>query len=140
MATMLLKKKTASIGPEANGILISGAEFDNRRRADRVIWAGLGRSPKKGEIATIVVELVSARKRDRLRDYVAKRGEYPKAGVKEYWGLDRFQRYMTVFTRGRKGKRLIKENQTYATDLLPGFELKATRLFRLADRWDAEEA
>src|SRR5262249_16982831 len=31
----------------------------NRRRADRVIWAGLGRLPRKKDMPTIVVEFVS---------------------------------------------------------------------------------
>ena len=30
----------------------------HRRRADRVIWAGLGRKPRRGETPTIVVEFV----------------------------------------------------------------------------------
>src|SRR5450432_1229757 len=37
----------------------------NRRKADRVIWAGLGRLPRKAETPTVVVEFVSSRKRDR---------------------------------------------------------------------------
>src|SRR5262245_7911968 len=41
----------------------------NRRKADRVIWAGLGRQPRRGEVPTIIVEFVSAGKRDRQRDY-----------------------------------------------------------------------
>src|SRR5437870_236412 len=41
----------------------------NRRRADRVIWAGLGRPPRRGELPTIVVEFVSEGKRRYRRDY-----------------------------------------------------------------------
>ena len=44
----------------------------NRRRADRLIWAGLGRLPAEYEKPTIVVEFVSKRKRDRDRDYRTK--------------------------------------------------------------------
>src|SRR5947208_7680942 len=57
----------------------------NRRKADRVIWAGLGRLPRKSENPTIVVEFVSSRKRDRERDYDAKREDYRKAKIQEYW-------------------------------------------------------
>jgi len=40
---------------------------DSRRRADRVIWAGLGRLPKvKEDVPMVVVEFVSAALRDRL--------------------------------------------------------------------------
>src|SRR5215471_9031399 len=53
----------------------------NRRRADRVIWAGLGRRPRKGETPSVIAEFVSAGKRDRLRDYEEKRDEYMEIGV-----------------------------------------------------------
>src|SRR6266852_5857246 len=44
---------------------------DGRRLADRVIWAGLGRIPDwRHELPAVVVEFVSARRRDRQRDYV----------------------------------------------------------------------
>src|ERR1700720_2348875 len=42
----------------------------NRRRADRVIWAGLGHRPKwNTETPTIIAEFVSSGKRDQKRDY-----------------------------------------------------------------------
>src|SRR5436309_403189 len=68
---------------------------DNRRRADRVVWAGLGRLPRRGETPTIVVEFVSRRKRDQRRDYLVKREEYLGVGLKEYWIIDRFSHSMT---------------------------------------------
>src|SRR5262245_60796661 len=50
---------------------------ENRRRADRVIWAGLGRVPDPAvDVPTIIVEFVSRAKRDRRRDYEEKRQEY----------------------------------------------------------------
>src|SRR5205823_3864670 len=48
----------------------------NRRRADRVIWAGLGRLPAEDETPTIIVEFVSKGRANRLRDYETKRAEY----------------------------------------------------------------
>jgi Uma2 family endonuclease len=66
---------------------------DDRRRPDRVIWAGLGRQPRKGETPTIIVEFVSSGKRARQRDYEEKRDEYLAIGVKEYWIIDRFERF-----------------------------------------------
>ena len=59
-----------------------------RRRADRVIYAGLGRPPREGETPTVVVEFVSAGKRSLLRDYEEKRDEYLALGVREYWIVD----------------------------------------------------
>lgn len=113
----------------------------DRRRADRVIWAGLGRLPRRHETPTIAAEFVSAGKRDRRRDYELKRDEYMRIRIQEYWVFDRFERMLTVFTRqaGRTRRRVFHENQVYATPLLPGFELPLARLFALADRWPAEE-
>src|SRR5258707_1309772 len=45
----------------------------NRRRPDRVIWASLGRRPRKHETPSIVVEFVSPGKRNEKRDYQLKR-------------------------------------------------------------------
>src|SRR5260370_18690252 len=59
---------------------------DSRRRADRVIWAGLGRQPDpRRDPPTIVVEFVSAGKRSRRRDYLEKRKEYLAAGRAGNW-------------------------------------------------------
>jgi Uma2 family endonuclease len=113
----------------------------NRRKPDRVLWAGLGRRPRKDETPTIIIEFVSRRKRDRERDYRTKRVEYRQAGVKEYWVVDRFLRTMTVFVRGKK-PQVVAENGVYRTDILPGFELPLAKLLKSADYWavsDTEE-
>jgi len=109
----------------------------NRRRADRVIWAGLGRLPGPNETPTIIIELVSKGKINQERDYVAKRAEYREIGVKEYWIIDRFSRTMTVclFAADRDQELVIAADQTYATTLLPGYELALRRLLELAERW-----
>ena len=113
---------------------------DNRRRPDRVIWAGLGRLPRERELPTIIVEFVSKRKRDRVLDYETKRDEYIDAGVKEYWVIDRFQRIMTVFSKShaRIRRKVVQTQQSYRTDLLPGFDLRIAKLFALADDWSDE--
>jgi Uma2 family endonuclease len=109
----------------------------NRRRVDRVIWAGLNRVPRKDEFPTILVDFTSYHKRDHLRDYEDRRNEYQASGVKEYWIVDRFQRIMTVFTMkaGKVVKRVIREHQVYTTPLLPGFELPLAELLAQADQW-----
>ena len=110
----------------------------NRRRADRVIWAGMGRFPDEAhEVPTIAVEFVSARRRDWLRDYEEKRDEYLAAGVREYWVVDRFRRTMTVYRRHPAGVAplVIKDGETYQTELLPGLEVPLARLLATADRW-----
>jgi Uma2 family endonuclease len=113
----------------------------NRRRADRVLWAGLGRLPEEGEPPTIVVELVSEGKLNRERDYVAKRTEYREIGVKEYWIIDRFTRTMTVyrFSQGRDEEQVIPSTHAYETPLLPGFELPLGQLLKLAERWSRKK-
>ena len=109
----------------------------NRRRADRVIWSGLGRLPDVDrDLPTIAVEFVSAGRRNREGDYEAKREEYFAAGLAEYWIVDRFRRELTVH-RGpldRATEHVVREGEIYATSLLPGFELPVGRLFEEADR------
>jgi len=109
----------------------------NRRRADRVIWAGLGSDPERGEVPTIIAEFVSEGKVSQERDYVAKRTEYREIGVREYWVIDRFETSLTVyrFLADKDEVRIVSEAQTYETPLLPGFVLPLKRLLALADRW-----
>lgn len=111
---------------------------DSRRRADRVIWAGLGRQPDPAtDVPTIVVEFVSKGRRNWQRDYVEKRDEYLELGVKEYWVIDRFERRMTVFKKVAEQivEAIVPEADVYRTNLLPGFELPLARLLAAADRW-----
>jgi Uma2 family endonuclease len=113
----------------------------SRRRADRVIWVGLGRLPDTTrDVPTIVVEFVSKSRRDRERDYEQKRRQYLDLGVKEYWIIDRFQRTMSVYRRdppvtGTERVATIPETETYRADLMPGFELPLSRLLTVADKW-----
>jgi Uma2 family endonuclease len=110
----------------------------NRRRADRVIWTGLGRVPEVDkDVPSIVAEFVSKRRRDVLRDYEAKRDEYLAAGVKQYWVIDRFRRIMTVYRQDAAGLSydIVKEGEIYQTDLLPGFKLPLSKLLAKADQW-----
>jgi Uma2 family endonuclease len=113
---------------------------DSRRRADRVIWAGLGRRPDpRRDKPTIVVEFVSAGKRSRRRDYLEKRREYLAAGVAEYWIIDRFRRVLTVY-RARKPQVVIQENEIHRSQLLPGFELPLAQILTVADQWQRKKS
>jgi Uma2 family endonuclease len=112
---------------------------DSRRRADRLIWAGLGRVPDwKKDLPSIAVEFVSRARRDRLRDYEEKRREYMELGIGEYWIVDRFRRIMMVIRNSPTGpvERIVQEQETYSTPLLPEFELSLARLLAIADRFD----
>ncbi|WP_165227505.1 Uma2 family endonuclease [Aquisphaera insulae] len=120
--------------------MIAGAE--NRRRADRVLWIGLGRAPDPDkDTPTIAIEIVSNRRRDRARDYDEKRREYLAAGIREYWIIDRFRRTMTVYSKepGESVEVVVKEGETYSSPLLPGFELPLAKIFGVADRWSASK-
>jgi Uma2 family endonuclease len=110
----------------------------SRRRADRVVWLGLGRVPNpEQDVPFIVIEFVSRRRRDQLRDYIEKRAEYLALGVIEYWVIDRFRRTLTVFRRsaGNDEEQLISEQETYRTTFLPGFELPLKKLLKVSDDW-----
>ena len=113
---------------------------EGRRRADRVIWTGLGRQPNLVmDVPTIVVEFVSAGRRSWQRDYVEKRDEYLPLGIVEYWVINRFDRTMTVFRKHEPdevAEQVVLEPDIYRCDLLPGFDLAITSLFAVADRWD----
>jgi Uma2 family endonuclease len=111
---------------------------ENRRRVDRAIWVGLGRLPEQGEPPAIIVEFVSEGKAAQERDYIVKRTEYRAIGAQEYWVIDRFRRTLTVYVFGldKDEVRVIPENHTYKTPLLPGFELPLARLLKLALQWD----
>ena len=106
---------------------------DSRRRADRLIWIGLGRKPNvRRDPPTIAIEFVSKTLRDRRRDYDEKRAEYMAVGVREYWIIDRFHRQMTVIRSGLPDL-VVGAASTYQTPLLPGFELPLGKLFQIAD-------
>ena len=111
---------------------------ENRRRADRVLWIGLGRTPDPhADLPTIVVEFVSGAHRDRVRDYLEKRQEYLAVGIQEYWIIDRFHRTMTAVRNqpGTPFEEIVREGGTYQTPLLPGFVLPLDRLLGVADDW-----
>jgi Uma2 family endonuclease len=108
---------------------------NSRRRADRLVWAGLGRQPRpRIDPPTIIVEFVSRGRRNRERDFQTKRTEYLGLGVQEYWIFDRFQRRLTV-CRPNQADQVVGEADTYRTPHLPGFELPVGQILAVADRW-----
>ena len=113
-----------------------------RRRVDRAIWVGLGRDPEEGEAPTIIAEFVSRGKVNQDRDYIVKRAEYREIGVHEYWVIDRFRRTLTVYIFSGESDqvRVIPENQSYESPLLPGFELPLGLLLKLTDRWSKKRS
>jgi Uma2 family endonuclease len=87
--------------------------------ASRNKGTGTGRAPD------LIFETVSGGGEDRQRDYVDKRAEYQKAGVKEYVIVDRFEERVTVLRRSR-GRFVASElgpGDTYTSPLLPGLKI-----------------
>jgi Uma2 family endonuclease len=112
-----------------------GSDF---RIADRLVWAGRGRRPcVETDLPDIAVDFVSGCRRDRQREYVDKRHEYIQAGIQEYWIVDRFERTMTVAMNAPVGKteRIIKQDESYESSLLPGFLVPLAKMLMTADQW-----
>jgi len=106
---------------------------DGRRLADRLIWTGLGRLPSvRRDVATIAVEFVSAGKRSRRRDYIEKKRDYRRAGLKEYWIIDRFERTLTLvsYRSGKPAEKVFHEKDKCRSALLPGFEIRLKELLK----------
>lgn len=87
-----------------------------------------GNSPWTRWIPHIVVEVVSEGGED--RDYVIKREEYLRIGVREYWIIDPRTREMRIL--GREGdvwsETILKERAVYRTPFLPGLEVRLEEL------------
>jgi Uma2 family endonuclease len=139
--------------PQGKSLDLTLPEHDLRtkiqvRRADRVLWTGLGRMPRtrgpvrRRDIPSIVVEFPSSRPADMRRDYEEKRIEYRDLGVREYWIFDRFRRALTVYRwQGKRwAKLIVPEGKDYSTPLLPGFELSVSALLAVSDRYATQDA
>jgi Uma2 family endonuclease len=79
----------------------------------------------------ILFEFVSPGRRSKERDYVHKRDDYYKAGVREYVIIDRIARQVTVLTHAPEGyrERVLDASEIYETPLLPGFVIPLAEAF-----------
>lgn len=113
-----------------------------RRRPDRVVWAGLGRQPDpRADFPALIIEIVSRRRWDYRRDYEEKRDEYLAAGAQEYVIFNRFDLTATAIRKEAGGvvEMLLAGADVYRTPLLPGFELSLSELFRVGNAWPGEK-
>ncbi len=101
------------------------------RHPDQAIY--LDPEPGGKEIWTrwvphIVIEVVSPR--SRKRDFVAKREEYLRMGVHEYWILDPKKRQMHALVRAGDTweETIVPANGVYRTVLLPGLVVRPGQL------------
>lgn len=81
--------------------------------------------PEGKRLASLVIEVVSAGKKARDRDYIAKRGEYLIFGIREYWIVDPMARKVTVLVRDGDvwAESGFVEGQDARGVVLPGFAL-----------------
>ena len=84
-------------------------------------------------VPELVVEVVSPGSEH--RDYVEKRGEYLRFGVREYWIVDHAKREMLVLQRigGRWAERIVRESEVYEPRLLPGLRFDLANVLAAAD-------
>jgi Uma2 family endonuclease len=73
----------------------------------------------------IAFEVVSGGGEDRKREYVDKRAEYLRIGVREYVIVDRFERQVTVLrrSRGRFVQSDLGPDDDHTSPLLPGLKI-----------------
>ena len=110
----------------------------DRRMVHRAIWAGLGRQPNvDDDPPTIAVDLLPSRSADLDRECDEKRIAFASVGIPEYWSVDLFRRTMSVSRTGKDPveELIVREDETYRTQLLPGFELPMRKLLTVADRY-----
>lgn len=118
--------------PEIVEYVFSEAWVYTSKMTDRIADIGVylvasrGQGPERGRAPDLVFETVSGGGDDRKRDYVEKRAEYQRIGVKEYVIVDRFEHCLTVFRRirGRFVKvEELRPDDTCTSDLLPGMKI-----------------
>jgi Uma2 family endonuclease len=114
-------------------ILLRGT--DSERHPDLAIY----KSPPIDEeniwatwIPDIAVEIVS--RSSHHRDYVEKREEYLRFGIREYWIIDAHRQQMLALRRSgsRWRARVVEADGVYRTRLLPGFEFNLAPIFEAA--------
>jgi Uma2 family endonuclease len=84
------------------------------------------------EHADLVMDVVSAGERDRKRDYEEKRQDYAKAGIREYWIVDPFERRIAVLTL--QGTQYLEhgvfaDRASATSRLLAGFAVDVSAAF-----------
>jgi Uma2 family endonuclease len=81
----------------------------------------------------VVVEVVSVESVQ--RDYVEKREDYFRAGIKEYWIVDADRQEVLVLRRGRGkwSERTLQADETYQPRVLPGFDFVCAPVFEAAE-------
>ncbi|HTI50430.1 MAG TPA: Uma2 family endonuclease [Planctomycetaceae bacterium] len=117
--------------PEVVDCVFSEAWIAVDKGTDRIVDIGVyllaSRRPEQtpDQPPDIAFEIVSGGGEDRKRDYVDKRADYLRAGVREYVIVDRFEQRVTVLrrSRGRFVESQLGPKDNYTTPLLPGLRI-----------------
>lgn len=84
-----------------------------------------------GRVPEMVFEFVSVSRADQERDYIAKREEYHRIGVREYVIVDRFKQTALVLTWQTDdfAECELRATAVYKSPLLPGLEVSLAEAF-----------
>jgi Uma2 family endonuclease len=82
-------------------------------------------------VPEMMFEVVSPDRVSRDRDYLVKKADYHRFGVREYVIIDRFKRTVTVLTHEPGGylERILSVGDTYESPLLPGLVIPLSEVF-----------
>jgi Uma2 family endonuclease len=82
-------------------------------------------------VPDLMFEFVSPGRAAHDRDYVEKRADYHRIGVREYIIIDRFTKRVTVLSHAPGGyeERVLTPADTYSSPLLPGLEIPLAEVF-----------
>jgi Uma2 family endonuclease len=95
------------------------------------LTAGWSETATSEPIPELIFEIVSPGRRSKERDYVRKRADYHKLGIREYVIVDRFAKAVTVLTYRPDGyeEQVLTEADTYTSPLLPGLAIPLAEVF-----------
>lgn len=90
--------------------------------------------PEPDRVPDLIFEFVSRDRRDQERDYIFKREEYHRIGVREYVIVDRFTSRALVLSwqAGDYAERTLYASDAYETLLLPGLNIQLREAFEPA--------
>ncbi len=82
-------------------------------------------------VPEMMFEVVSPDRASRDRDYVGKRADYHRLGVREYVIIDRFRRTVTILSFAPEGyeERILSVGDSYESPLLPGLMIPLSEVF-----------
>jgi Uma2 family endonuclease len=82
-------------------------------------------------VPELMFEIISPGQESHDRDYLAKRADYEKRGVREYVIIDPIARKVTVLTLSPPGyvEEVLTATATYTTPLLPGLAIPLAGVF-----------